>query len=122
MRAEGHGVEVGEVMAINAAHDAAGDEGEDEAVGENNGARAESGNDAMLELIEEVGGVHEGECEAGDGVFGEEFINVAADEVGAAEAAGLDGEAFGLQPFLEESDLRGAAGAVHAFDDDEGAV
>src|ERR1700720_1661291 len=101
MRAERHGVEAGEVIAIDAANDAAGDEGEDEAVGEADGAGAESGNDAMLEVVEEGGGVHEGEGEAGDGVLGEEFVDVAADEIGAAETAGLNGEAFGLEPFLE---------------------
>src|SRR5882762_4078743 len=122
MRAEGHGVEAGEVIAIDAANYAAGDEGEDEAVGEDDSAGAKSGNDAMFELIEEIGGVHKCEGEAGDGVFGEEFVDIAADEIGAAETAGLNGEAFGLQPFLEQSDLRGTAGAVHAFDDDEGTV
>src|SRR5258707_3797284 len=99
MRTEGHGVKAGEVIAIDAGNHAAGDEGEDEAVGEDDGAGAEGGNDAVLELVEEIGGVHQGEGEAGDGVFGEEFVNVAADEIGAAEAAGLNGEAFGLQPF-----------------------
>src|SRR5216683_1894695 len=122
MRAQGHGVKAGEVVSIDAANDAAGDKGEDEAVGEDDGAGAKGGNDAMLELIEEIGGVHEGEGEAGDSVFGEEFVNVAANEIGAAEAAGLNGEAFGLEPFLEKSDLCGATGAVHAFDDDERAV
>src|SRR5271165_1129381 len=122
VRAQGHGVEAGEVIAIDAADDAAGDQGEDEAVGEDDGAGAKSGNDAVLELVEEVGGVHEGQGEAGDRVFGEEFVNVAADEIRAAEAAGLHGEAFGFKPFLKQGDLCGAAGAVHAFDDDEGAV
>src|SRR5579859_1059625 len=122
MRAECHGVEAGEVIAIDAANHAAGNEREDETVGEDDGAGAEGGNDAVLELIEEIGGIHEREGEAGDGVFGEEFVNVAADEIGAAEAAGLNGEAFGLEPFLQQRDLGGAAGAVHAFDDDEGAV
>src|SRR5580692_2559909 len=70
MRAQGHGVEAGEVIAIDATNDAAGDEGEDEAVGENYGAGAESGNDAVLELVEEIGSVHESEGEASDGVFG----------------------------------------------------
>src|ERR1700675_201895 len=58
---ESHGVEAGEIVAIDAANDAAGDEGEDEAVGEDDGARAKGGNDAVLELVEEIGGVHEGE-------------------------------------------------------------
>src|SRR6266404_2153871 len=96
MRAEGHGVEAREVIAVNAANDASSDEGEDEAVGENDGAGAKSGNDAVLELVEEIGGVHEGESEASDGVFGEELVDIAADEIGAAETAGLNGEAFGL--------------------------
>src|SRR5882762_3100605 len=100
MWTEGHGVEAGEVIAIDAADDAAGDEREDEAVGEDDGAGAESRNDAMLELVEEVGGVHEGESETSDGVFGEEFVDVAANEIGTAETTGLNGEAFGLEPFL----------------------
>src|SRR5580704_10762096 len=122
MRAQGHGGEAGEGSVIDNMNEAAGDEGEDEAVGENYGAGAESGNDAVLELVEEIGSVHEGEGEASDGVFGEEFVDVAANEIGAAEAAGLHGETFGLQPFLKQSDLGGAAGAVHALDNDERAV
>src|SRR5258708_4444984 len=80
------------------------------------GAGGKSGYDPVRELVEEVGGVQEGEGEAGDGVFCEEFVNVAADEIGAAEAAGLNGKAFGLQPFLQKGNLGGAAGAVHTFD------
>src|SRR6266478_8559158 len=57
MRAEGHGVKAGEVIAIDAPNDAAGDEGEDEAVGEDDGAGAKGGHDAMLELVEKIGGV-----------------------------------------------------------------
>ncbi len=122
MRTKSHGVKSGEVIAIDAANDAASDEREDEAIGEDDGAGAERGNDAMLELIEEIGGVHQGERKSSDGVFGEELVNIAADEIGAAQAAGLHGETFGFEPFLEESDLSGTAGAVHAFDDDEGAI
>src|SRR5258705_912558 len=90
MRAEGHGVEAGEVIAIYAANDAAGDEGEDEAVGEDDSAGAKSGNDAMLELIEEIGSVHEGKSEAGDGGFCEEVVGIAADQVWAAQNAWFD--------------------------------
>ena len=122
MRAKSHGVETGEVIAIDAANDAASDEGKDEPIGEDDGPGAESGNDAVLQLIEEVGGVHEGEGETGDGIFGEELVDVAADEVGTAQAGGLHGETFGFEPFLEESDLGGTARTVHALDDDEGAV
>src|SRR5215831_3056169 len=122
MRAEGHGIEASEIVAVDAANDAAGNEREDEAVGEDHGARPERGDDAMLELVEEVGGVHQSESETSDGVFGKKFVNVAADKIGAAEAAGHHGEAFGFEPFLEQGDLRGAARTIHALDDDERAV
>ena len=69
----------------------------------------------MFELVEKVGGVHQSESKAGDGIFGEEFVNVAANEVGTAETAGLHGKAFGLQPFLKERDLRGTSRAIRAF-------
>jgi len=120
--AESHGVESGEVIAIDATNNAASNEGEDETVGEDDGAGTERGNDAMFELVEEVGGIHEREGKAGNRVFGEKFVNIAADEIGAAETAGLDSEAFGFQPFLKKGDLRGAAGTVEALDDDEIAV
>src|SRR5208283_783847 len=122
VRAKSHGVESGEVIAVDTANDAASDEGEDETIGEDDGARAESGNDAVLQLIEEVGGVHEGEGETGDSIFREELVDVAANEVGAAQAGGLHSETFGFEPFLEESDLSGTAGTVHALNDDKGAV
>src|SRR5260370_21655359 len=122
VRAKSHGVKASKVITIDTANDAASDQGEDETIGENDGARAEGGNDAMLQLIEEVGGVHDGEGETGDGVFGQELVDVAADEVGTAQAGGLYREAFGFEPFLEESDLSATAGAVHALDDDEGSV
>ena len=99
--AKSHGVETREIVSIDAANDAAGDQGENEAVGENDCAGAKSRNDAVFELVEKIGGIHQGESEAGDGVFGEEFVNVAADQIGTAQTAGLDGEAFGFQPFLE---------------------
>src|SRR5215471_1201944 len=73
----------------------------------------------MLNLIEEVSRVHQGKRQARDGILGEQLVDVASDKIGPAEAAGLDGEAFGLKPFLKKRDLRGAAGAVHTFDDDE---
>ena len=75
----------------------------------------------MFHLIEKVGGVHERKSEARDGVFGEKLVNVATDEIGTAQAAGLHGKTFGLEPFLQERDLRGTARTVHAFDDDEAA-
>src|SRR5260370_12206491 len=101
MRAEGHGVEAGEVIAIDAPNDAAGDEGEDEAVGEDDGAGAKSGNDAMLELIEEIGGVHEGESEAGDGVFVEVVFDIAADAIVAAVSACRGGEQLAVWTLLD---------------------
>ncbi len=116
-----HGVEAAHVIAIDAAHYAAGDQGEDKAVGEDHCAGAQGGENAMLDLVEEIGGVHEREGESSDSVFGEELVNVAADKIRTAQAAGLHSEAFGLEPLLEQGDLRGAAGAVHAFDDHEGA-
>ena len=73
----------------------------------------------MLDLIEEVGGVHQRKGETRNGIFREKLVDVAADEIGAAQSAGLHGEAFGLEPFLQQRDLRRAAGAVHAFDDDQ---
>ena len=75
----------------------------------------------MFDLIKEIGGVHQRKSEAGDGVLREKFIDVAADEIGTAQPAGLYGKTFGFEPFLQERDLRGAAGTVHAFDDDEAA-
>src|SRR5256885_10573390 len=75
----------------------------------------------MFDLIEKVGGVHERGSEARDGVFGEKLVNVATDEIGTAQAAGLYGKTFGLEPLLQERDLRGTAGTVHALDDDEAA-
>src|SRR5262249_50247394 len=71
MRAQGHGIEAGEVVAVDAAHHAASDEREDEAVGKDDRAGSQSRNDAMFELIEEVGGIHQGEGEARYGVLGE---------------------------------------------------
>ena len=50
------------------------------------------------------------------------MVDVAADQIRTAEAAGLDGEAFGFEPFLKQRDLGGAAGAVHAFDYDQAAL
>src|SRR5260221_12796689 len=75
----------------------------------------------MFDLIEKIGGIHERKSEARDGVFGEKLVNVATDEIGTAQAAGLHGKTFGLEPFLQERDLRGTAGAVHALDNDEAA-
>ena len=117
--AKGHGVETGEIVSIDTANDAAGNQGENEAVGENDCAGTKSRNNAMFELVEKVGGVHQSESKAGDGIFGEEFVNVAANEVGTAKTAGLHGKAFGLQPFLEERDLRGTSGTVETFYDNE---
>jgi len=95
MRAEGHGVEAGEVIAIYAANDARAMRVKMKRSARRQ-RRSEERNDAMLELIEESVSVHEGKSEAGDGVFGEEFVDIAADEIGAAKTAGLNGEAFGL--------------------------
>ena len=122
VRTKGHSVEAGEVIAIDAANNAARDERKDETIGEDNGAGAQSRNNAMLQLVEKVGGVHECEGKSGDGVFSEELIDIAADKIGAAQTGGLYGEAFGFEPFLEQSDLSGTAGAVHALDNNKRAV
>jgi len=119
MRAERHGVETGEVIAIDAADDTSSDQRKDESIGEDNSTGAQRGNDAVLQLVEEIGGIHQSESEAGDSVFRKEFVNVAAHEVGAAESAGLNGKAFRFEPFLEKSDLRGTTRAVHSFQNDE---
>jgi hypothetical protein len=122
MRAKGHGVEASHVIAINATNNAASDQSKDKAICEDNRAGTKSGDDAMLELIEEIGSVHKSESETSDRVFSEEFVDVAANKIGTAQSTGLNRETFGFQPFLKESDLRGTPGAVHAFDDNEGAV
>ena len=107
------------IIAADAANGGARDQREDVAVGENDQAGTQRGEDAALELIEEIGAVHQRQSHARDGIFGEQAVNIFADEVGAAQAHGLHGEAFGFQPFGEQRDLRGAAGAVRAFDDDQ---
>src|SRR5208283_1793167 len=122
MRTQGHGVKAGYVIAIDTAHNAAGDKGEDKTVSEDDGARTKGGHDAMLELVEEIGGVHERQGEPSNGVLGEELIDVAANKIRTTQAAGLHREAFRLKPFLEECDLGGATRTVHAFNDDQSAV
>src|SRR5206468_4474505 len=119
MGAQSHSVKSAEVITIDAANHAASDERENVAVGENHGAGFERRNDAMFELIEKVGAVHQRESQASDGVFCQQLVDVATDKIRAAQATGLHGEAFGLQPLLQQTDLGGAAGAVHTFDDDK---
>src|SRR5215469_6350745 len=119
VRAQGHSVKAGEIVAVDAAHDAARNKGEDKAVGKDDGAFTEYRDNSMFELVEEVGGVHQRQGEACDGVFGEQLVNVAAHKIRTPQAAGDHRETFGFQPFLEQRDLRGASGTVHAFDDDE---
>src|SRR3979490_821821 len=49
---------------------------------------------------------------ASSGVLGGWVVVAPPDKFGPAKAAGLDGETFRFEPFLKQSDLRGAAGAV----------
>src|ERR1700722_17154953 len=122
IRAERRFVNSVEVIASDTADGGAGDEGEDVTVGEDDQAGAQRGQDAAFELVEKVGAVHQGESHVGNGVFGEEAVDVFADEIGAAQTHGLHREAFGFEPFGEERDLSGTAGAVGAFDDHESAT
>src|SRR6267143_2155806 len=58
VRAQGHRVQAADVIAIDAAHYAARDQREDEAVGKHDGAGTQRRQDAMLDLIEKVRRVH----------------------------------------------------------------
>src|SRR4029077_12183975 len=99
MRTQSHGVEAAEIIAVDAADNAARNESENVAIGKNNRAGLQGRNNAMLDLVEEVCGIHQRECEACDRFFGEEFVDVAADEIGTAQTAGLHGDPFGFEPF-----------------------
>ena len=121
MRAQRHGVEPAHVFAVDAAHHTAANQGEDITVREHDRAGAQRRQDAVLDLVKEICGVHQDEREAGHRVFGEEFINISPYEIRTPQAAGLYGEAFRLQPFLQKSDLRRASRAVHAFNHDQAA-
>src|SRR5262249_38005429 len=74
---KGHGVKATQIVAIDAANNAASNEREDKTVSENHCARTQSRQNAVFDLVEKVGGVHQGERQAGDGVFGEQLIDVA---------------------------------------------
>src|SRR5262249_28558012 len=121
MRAKGHGLEATEIVTIDAPDYASGNEREDVTIGEDHRAGLQCRNDTVFDLIEEVSRVHQRKGQARNSILGEQLVDVASDEIGATKAAGLHGEAFGFEPFLKKRDLRGAAGAVHAFDDDEAA-
>ena len=81
MRAKRHRVKAADVIAIDAANDAARDQRENKSVGKHDGAGAQRGQNAVLDLIEEIRGVHQRQRQARDGVFREQLVDVAADEI-----------------------------------------
>src|SRR5215475_9775823 len=54
VRAQSHGIEAAEIVAIDPADDTACDESKHVAIGKNNGPGFQSRNDAVLNLVEEV--------------------------------------------------------------------
>ena len=76
----------------------------------------------MFELIVEIGRIHQRKRHPRDRVFGEQRVNIFRHQARTAQAHRLDGEAFGLQPFGQQRDLGGAAGAVHALNYDQRAA
>ena len=122
VRAQRGFVDAVQIIAADAANGGARDQREDVAVGEDDQAGAQRGKNAALELVEEIGAVHQRQRHARDGIFGEQAVDVFTDKVRAAQAHGLHGEAFGFEPFGEQRNLRGAAGTVRAFDHDQRAA
>src|SRR2546422_10536070 len=115
VRAQRHGIQAAQIVAVDPAHHAAGDERENVAIRKHHGSRAQRGENAVLHLVEEIRRVHQPERQPRHRVFRQQLIDIFSDEIGPAQPAGLYRETFGLQPLLEQSNLRGPAGAAHPF-------
>ena len=122
IRAQRDFINAVEIIAADAANGGARDQCEDVTVRENDQAGTQRGQNAALELIEEIGGVHQRESHARDGVFGQQAVNIFADEERTAQTHRLHRKTFGFEPFGEQRNLRGAAGAVSPFNNDERAA
>ena len=70
VRTQGHFVQTVQVVALNPARGGTGNECVKVAVRQNDEIGAQRGDDAVLELIVEISGVHQGHRHARDGVFG----------------------------------------------------
>jgi hypothetical protein len=94
------GIKSADVIAIDTPDDAAGDEREDESIREYHSAGTKRREDAVLDLVEEVGGVHQREGQPSNRVFRQQLIDVAANKIGTPQTTGLYREPFGFEPFL----------------------
>ena len=74
---------------------------------------------APLKLIEEIGAVHQRQGHAGDGVFGQQRVDVVGHQQRTTQSRRLHRETFRFEPFGKQRNLRRAARAVRAFDDDQ---
>ncbi len=70
VRAQRHGVELEQVLAVDAANRTAGDQGIDKSVGQDDHAGTQRGDDAVFELVEEIGGIHQHQGHARHGILG----------------------------------------------------
>src|SRR5690349_8490930 len=116
-----HGVKPGDVIAVDAAYNTAANQSENVAVSQHDRAGTQGGKNAVLDLVEKIRGIHQGQREARDSVFGEKFVDITAHKIRTPQAAGLHSKTFGFEPFLQQGDLRGTARAVHPFNHDEAA-
>ena len=116
----GHLVKPVQVVALDAAGYRAGNQSIKVAVREDNKIGTQRGDDAVLELVVEIGGVHQRERHPCNRIFGQQRVDIFRHQAGTAQPHGLHGEAFGLQPFRQQGNLSRAARSVHAFYDDKG--
>jgi len=96
------------------AHHTARDQRENKSVRKNHRPRTQRGQDPVLHLIEKVRRVHQRQREPRHRVLGEQLIDVAPHQIRTPQAARLHRESFRLQPLLQQGNLRGPPGAVHA--------
>jgi hypothetical protein len=116
---QGDAVDVAYPCRFDAAYDRARHQGVDVAVGEDDEAGAQSRDDAVFQLIGEVGGIEQAEGSGAEDVALHRLFEFAADEHRALQSDIGCRIAAAFEPVAQEIDLCRASGAVGALDNDE---